>query len=362
MKNIQKREFFAYQILNGDKTYKKLKKKVSLNDLANQLNKIDNEFFKNFKIWTVLIVKWHFDYLNNYLINPNQLNSTVKKLYEITLIFQDLERSNWILRNKTKKFLANKWRKSETTYDFLWPKTTIKNFQRISRKMVEPRVSQILKTIPKKFLYKKKILDSGCGTGRYIDCFNKEKPKLIVGLDKGAKIISANKKRFKKNKNISFRVGDVKKLPFKNAEFDFVCSAGVLHHSGTKLSDLIKEHQRVIKKNGYFFIFITAKGGMLKETWDFARKLLKDIPLNTIYDYLKNKINPLRMQGFIDHAYTSNVPTSRKNLEKILKKNFTSIKKLKGVPGADLTKSIYRKDKYFNLRFGEGDLRYICKK
>ena len=69
-----------------------------------------------------------------------------------------------------------------------------------------------------------------------------------------------------------------------------------------------------------FFIFITAKGGMLKETWDFARKLLKDIPLNKIYDYLKNKINPLRMQGFIDHAYTSNVPTSRKNLEKILKK------------------------------------------
>ena len=27
MKNIQKREFFAYQILNGDKTYKKLKRK-----------------------------------------------------------------------------------------------------------------------------------------------------------------------------------------------------------------------------------------------------------------------------------------------------------------------------------------------
>ena len=49
MKNIQKREFFAYQILNGDKTYKKLKKKISLNDLANQLNKIDNEFSKILK-------------------------------------------------------------------------------------------------------------------------------------------------------------------------------------------------------------------------------------------------------------------------------------------------------------------------
>ena len=42
MNNFKKREFFAYQILTGDQTYKRLKKKITLNDLANQINKIDN--------------------------------------------------------------------------------------------------------------------------------------------------------------------------------------------------------------------------------------------------------------------------------------------------------------------------------
>ncbi len=362
MNNFKKREFFAYQILTGDETYKRLKRKITLNDLANQINKIDNEFFKNYKIWVVLIIKWHFDYLNNYLINPNKIDSTIKKLFEITLIFQNLQKSNWIINNKTRKFKIDKWKKGEATYDFLWPRTTEKKFQKVSRQMVEPRVRQILKNIPKNFLYNKKILDSGCGTGRYIDCFRKERPREIIGMDKGKAIISTNKKRYKGAKKISFKVGDVKKLPFKNEEFDFICSAGVFHHSSEKMSHLVKEHQRVLKKGGYFFIFVTAKGGLLKETWNFSRKLLKDIPLSDIYDYLKNKINPLRMQGFIDHAYTSNVPTTRKNLEIILKKNFSKIKKLQGVPGADLTKQIYKKDKFYNFRFGEGDLRYICKK
>jgi hypothetical protein len=91
MNNFKKREFFAYQILTGDETYKRLKRKITLNDLANQINKIDNEFFKDYKIWVVLIIKWHFDYLNNYLINPNKIDSTIKKLFEITLIFQNLQ-------------------------------------------------------------------------------------------------------------------------------------------------------------------------------------------------------------------------------------------------------------------------------
>jgi len=30
--------------------------------------------------------------------------------------------------------------------------------------------------------------------------------------------------------------------------------------------------------------------------------------------------------------------------------------------GADLTPEIYKRDKFYKKRFGEGDLRYICKK
>jgi ubiquinone/menaquinone biosynthesis C-methylase UbiE len=360
MNKLKKREYFAYQIINKNK--KAINSKISLNQLSSEMSKVDNEFFTDFKIWSVLIIKWHFDYINSYLLNPSNLNSTISKLYELTLVFKDLSKSNWILKKQTQKFLINKWRKSEKTYDFLWPKTTKDKFQKISRKMVEPRVKQILAEIPNKFLKNKLILDSGCGTGRYIECFLKQKPKKIIGMDRGVSIIKENKKRFKKFKNLEFKVGDIKKIPYKNEVFDFVCSAGVLHHSGQKLEKLINEHYRVIKKNGYFFIFITAKGGLLSETWNFARKLLKDVPVNYVYNYLEKKINPLRMQGFVDHIYTSNIPTKRLRLEKILKKKFTKVTRLKGIMGADLTPEIYKKDKFYKKRFGEGDLRYVCKK
>lgn len=363
MSDYKKREFFAYQIIKDKKISRQFKNKnVSLTALAKLIEGLDGNFYTDFKIWSALIIKWHFDFINSHLLNPSKLNSTVSKLYELALVFKNLERSNWIAKNKTKKYLIEKWKKSEQTYDFLWPRTTIKKFQNISKKMVIPRVNQIISMLPKHFLKNKIILDSGCGTGRYIECFLKHSPKIVYGMDKGKNIIKTNSKRFSKKKNVKFKVGDVKKLPFNNGTFDFVCSAGVLHHSGVNLNKLINEHSRVIKKNGYFFIFITSKGGLLKETWDFSRRILKNVPIEHIYNYLENKISPLRMQGFIDHIYTSNQPTLRVTLEKILLKNFSKIKRLNGVPGADLTPEIYKGDRYYKKRFGEGDLRYLCLK
>ena len=46
----------------------------------------------------------------------------------------------------------------------------------------------------------------------------------------------------------------------------------------------------------------------------------------------------------------------------MLKRYFKSFRRVKGVLGADCTPEIYKKDKYFRKRFGDGDLRYICKK
>ena len=145
-------------------------------------------------------------------------------------------------------------------------------------------------------------------------------------------------------------------------KFDFVNSLGVLHHSEESMSKLIQEHSRVLKKNGYMFVFILSSGGMSFDLLRFCRTLLKDIPIDETYDYLKNKINPLRIQGFLDHSYGEYKKTSRKKFEKILEKNFSSFRRVKGILGCDCTPELYKKDKFFKSRFGEGDLRYLCKK
>ena len=360
MNSFKKREFFAYQPLKGERIYKN--GSSNLNDLLVLLKKKNNSFFIEFKIWIVLMLRWEFDYLTHYLQDPQKLKNTIKQIYILTGIFLNLSKSNWINNLKIKKLKLDNWQKTRKSFDFMWNRTTKGDFQKLSEKMIEPRVKQIVRMLPKNFLKKSIILDSGCGTGRYIEMYKKYHPKKIVGLDIGKNIIKNNKKKFKNKKNISFVRRNINNLQFSKNIFDFINSAGVLHHSEESMANLIKEHCRVLKKNGYMFIFITSSSGLHLDLLKFSRELLKDIPIKTAYDFLKNKINPLRIQGILDFSYGEYKKTKRKEFEKILKRNFSSIKRVKGVLGCDCTPELYKKDRYFKLRFGEGDLRYLCKK
>ena len=163
-------------------------------------------------------------------------------------------------------------------------------------------------------------------------------------------------------KNLLNPSGRILKLKFKSESFDLVVSSGVLHHSKNPIEKSIKEHARVIKKGGYFFVFIVGTNGTQLKMWEFCRNLLEDVDINYVFNYLSTKISPLRLQGFLDHSYGEYQETKRSDFEKMLKRYFRSFRRVKGVLGADCTPEIYKKDKYFKKRFGDGDLRYICKK
>ena len=177
MNNFKKRELFAYQILKGEKIYQN--KNSNLNDLLLLLKKKNSLFFVEYKIWIVLMLKWEFDYLNQYLQNPSKLKSTVKKFFTITSIFINLSKSNWLNNIEKKKSLLDKWYRTKKAFDFMWNKTTKGRFQKLSEKGIEPRVKQVVKMLPKNFLKNSSILDSGCGTGRYIRMYQKYQPKNI---------------------------------------------------------------------------------------------------------------------------------------------------------------------------------------
>ena len=166
------------------------------------------------------------------------------------------------------------------------------------------------------FLKDKIILDSGCGPGRYIDCILKYKPKKIYGVDYGKNIIKENKKKFTK-KNIIFEQSHFSNLKFKNNFFDFIISDGVFHHWETAISKLILEHSRVLKKNGFMFVFIKSTGGLELKLSKFYRSICKNIPINTTEQFLREKINPLRLQGFLDYCYGEYKEISRQKFKKI---------------------------------------------
>ena len=361
---FKNREFLAYEFLQTQNV--KYKKNVKLKELEKLIKKFPNsEFFYEWKIMSVLRIMWHFDYINNYLENPKKIQSTIDELYFTAKIWENFLKSNWIKFDRKKKKLIGKWENTRHAFNYMWTRTTEKNKDyNLSKKMVTPRVKQIVKMLPgsSKWFRNKIVLDSGCGPARYIDCIAAYGAKEIHGLDNGSDIIKANKIKFKKNKNIKFTVGNFKKLKFKKDYFDFIFSVGVLHHCEVPIKKLMDEHRRVLKKKGMFFVFIQSSGGLQLKLWKFFRSIMKDVEINFVEEFLKRKINPLRLQGFLDHCYGELQPITRNDFEKYLNKKFSVVRRVHGIKGADVTPEIYKKDKFFKERFGDAQLRYLLTK
>lgn len=99
-----------------------------------------------------------------------------------------------------------------------------------------------------------KILDLGCGNGRYLDYFE-GKEVNYSGVDNSEKLIELAKNRYPK---ANFQVADALNLPFSDDFFDEVFSVAVFHHiPSEKLRvDFLKEAKRVLKPGGILILTV----------------------------------------------------------------------------------------------------------
>lgn len=339
--------------------------KKELNNLLNKALEIkppiSYELFPSIAIY----LKWRFDYLANTRQSPFLIGKDINYWNTQLDMMIAFQREKWINQkniDRNSSIINN-----IQAYNFMWPKNTDEetNFND-SKKIAELRMGQISKIAKDQFsldAFKDKIvLDSGCGPGRYINAIKEYEPQNITGIDSGGNIIKSNTKRFKGIPNISFVEGDCKKLPFDDNSFDFVLSAGVLHHVDAPINKTIEDHSRVLKPGGLFFIFLVGEGGMELEIWNFCEKLLANVPIDYVYERFKNSIHHLRLQGILDHSFSSYFQTNRNFCEKLLDDYFEEFVRVPGVKGLDVTSETFSDDAYFETRFGSGNLRYLCKK
>ena len=65
-----------------------------------------------------------------------------------------------------------------------------------------------------------RVLDAGCGTGRW-SLFFAQKSKSVIGIDSARRAIeTAKRKNRGRNKNLVFKVGNLTRIPAKNNSFD----------------------------------------------------------------------------------------------------------------------------------------------
>lgn len=162
-----------------------------------------------------------------------------------------------------------------------------------------------------------KVLDLGCGNGRYFEFF-KEKKVDYFGVDSSEKLIEIARKRYPEGR---FQLAEALHLPFPNNFFDKIYSIAVLHHIPSKdfRLQVLKEAYRTLKPNGLLILTI----------WKFSR--LKKYYLLLKYTILKLIGKSKLDWGDILEPWGKKVERyyhcfSKKELENLVKKSGLVIK------------------------------------
>ncbi len=224
----------------------------------------------------------------------------------------------------TDKSIKEVYRKSAGCYDLRFESLS---GQITDRKQKEALLS-CLKGIPKKA----KILEVGCGTGRFLEFLQKEGYKNIYGIDQSEEMLDVAGKKTSAN----LKIGDVYKIPYKKDFFDAVFSVHVLMHVEDSRK-MINEMRRVSKNIVIFdinnrFSFSGFAPVYRKIMALFGRKIVtspKTFSLGQVkrivrknFSYTPTFYLPLRFR--FPEAYFRNYDAIENIIKKIMPKRFAA--------------------------------------
>ena len=134
----------------------------------------------------------------------------------------------------------------------------VEAYDRISRWPQFKLIRLIILNKLKKYHPEGSVADIGCGPGYLIAAMGKSLPHLsIIGIDISEEILDKARRNLAAkglNEKVTFRLGDIQKLPVEPDSLDFAVSTLSLHH-WSRPGEAIEELFRVLKPGGQFLIF-----------------------------------------------------------------------------------------------------------
>ncbi len=251
-------------------------------------------------------------------------------------------------------------KKTSDLYVELWKSFEDETIAEESLKLLTLRIP---KEIISAYIKGKKVMDLGCGSGRYSIALSMAGAEKVVGVDFNKKAFeNAQKILSQKKLNVEFVEADILNLPFEDQSFDFVFSNGVLHHTAS-LEKGLDQLVRVLRGGGKSFIYLYAAGGIFWRTRDAMRKMFKHIPFEYAQRVLEMIGLPANRFVFLDAWY---VPVERYSTKEEVEKMFSDRKvrfrKLISTNEFDLDKAIDDGIEGAREMWGDGEHRYFLEK
>jgi ubiquinone/menaquinone biosynthesis C-methylase UbiE len=281
----------------------------------------------------------------------------------------------WILKkqsefkdeiNKEKAFI-DVIKNHENLWGEIWPDYTLNNKDFMN--LVNFRKKRFIKNNISKYIKNSDVIEFGCGGGSNIISSYYLGAKSITGLDHNPKnILSA--KTVSKNlrlKNYQFITKNILKLKInkRKKKYDFMICNAVLHHlkDHNSFQKALKIISSYGKKNSYFFIYVTGKGGIRDKIQNVCYKIFKKSDTNIIKKTIKEQYyNTDKFGHLLDLLKARYLETTPKQLLKMANKaNFKVIKKLKRTHQTDydFSQTKLKNNQLLLDKFGTGDLRYL---
>ena len=129
----------------------------------------------------------------------------------------------------------------------------------------------------------KKCLDAGCGSGRYSVAMALHGAASVTAVDVSDTGLAEASRRASEFPSITFQKASVLDLPFEDSTFDFVWSAGVIHHT-SDFDKALSELTRVLKPRGKLFLLVYGAGGLRWKAVQALRPVVVDLGMKLIDD------------------------------------------------------------------------------
>ncbi len=216
-------------------------------------------------------------------------------------------------------------------------------------------------------LKQKRVLDAGCGGGRYAVAWRLLGAGNVVGLDGSEIAITDARKRITEAKTdaVEFEHGDVLDLPFADNSFDIVFSNGVLHHT-TDWRRGVNELLRVLKPGGFGWLYLIENtGGLFWDLVEILRVVMEDEDRNNARNVLNSIGVPAnRIFYMLDHVMVPiNLRLTCSEIEQQLAAaGAINTRRLTRGADFDRVERIYQKDPFAELKYGVGENRYTFSK